>query len=210
MTANLKHRSPVKLGGRPVKTVLRDGWPIVRQYAGESSGPFIIDLSHFPRWDIQDKNPGHIRPYGDKIPEMPGQILMDTNFLMGRLNATQAIAWHFSPEPPLFPQNTAFTDVTESAAAIALAGPSVFMIAEKLCSLDLLSPRATPPFLVQGPFSNVPCHIWVLDRDGFGGCFALTCSRGYAHDMVGAVLEAGSQWEMLPDGEDRFHSWLGW
>lgn len=210
MTINLERRSPVKLKGRPVKTGIREGWQIVSGYAGAGKGLHIVDLSHFSRWDIQDKRLGRIQPYGDMIPEKPGQIFMDKNLLIGRLNATQAVAWHFSELKPDMPQTQAFTDITDAAAALALTGPAVYDMAEKVCALDLADPLKTPPFLVQGPFSQVPCHLWVLDRTDSGGCLALTCSRGYAHDMVNSILEAGVEYNVTPEGEDIFRTWLGW
>jgi hypothetical protein len=210
MTINLERRSPVTLKGRPIKTENRDGWHIVSEYSGVGKGPHIVDLSHFARWDIQDRNLGQVQPYGDMIPGKPGQIFMHNNLLVGRLNATQAVAWHFSEPATSMPQAQAFTDITDAAVALALIGPAVFDMAEKLCALDLADPSKNPPFLVQGPFSHVPCHLWVLDRTDSGGCMALTCSRGYAHDMVNSLLEAGAEWDIRPQGEDMFKKWLGW
>jgi hypothetical protein len=200
MTINLERRSPVTLKGRPIKTEIRDGWRIVSDYTGNGKGPHIVDLSHFSRWDIQDRNLGQVQPYGDMIPGTPGQIFMHSNLLIGRLNATQAVAWHFSTVPPVMPPSDAFTDITDAAVALALVGPAVFDMAEKLCALDLADPSKNPPFLVQGPFSHVPCHLWVLDRTDSGGCMALTCSRGYARDMVDSILEAGAEWNITPTG----------
>jgi len=209
MTINLERRSPVKLKGRPVKTEIRDGRP-VSGYSGTGKGPHIVDLSHFSRWDIQDTHLGHVRPYGDMIPETAGQIFMHPDVLIGRLNGTQAVAWHFSDRAPSMPQAQAFTDITDAAVALALVGSSIFDMAEKLCALDLADPSKKPPFLVQGPFSHVPCHIWVLDRTDSGGCMAITCSRGYAYDMVNSIVEAGAEWNITPQGETIFKSWLRW
>jgi hypothetical protein len=208
MTINLKRLSPIELKGRIIKTENRDGWRIVSGFAGEGKGPHIVDLSHFPRWDIQDKTLDQTQPYGTIIPKTPGQILRNKNLLIGRLNVSQAIAWHFSPVPPVLPQSDAFTDITDAAAALALVGPSVFSIAEKLCALDIVGPSRKPPFLVQGPFSHVPCHIWILACDSFDGCFALSCSRGYGHNMVSAILEAGAEFNISAGGEDLFRKWL--
>jgi hypothetical protein len=36
----------------------------------------------------------------------------------------------------------------------------------------------------------------------------MTCSRGYARDMVGAILEAGTEFKLRPAGEQAFSSWL--
>jgi hypothetical protein len=209
MTINLKRLSPIELKGRIIKTENRDGWHIVSEFSGEGKGPHVVDLSHFPRWDIQDKTLDQTQTYGTLIPKTPGQILRNKNLLVGRLNASQAIAWHFSPVPPPLPQADAFTDITDAAAALALVGPSVFSIAEKLCALDIADPSRRSPFLVQGPFSHVPCHIWILARNGFEGCLALTCSRGYGQNMVSAILAAGAEYNITPAGEDLFRKWLG-
>jgi hypothetical protein len=205
----MKRYSPLKLKGRIIKTENRDGWHIVSEFSGDGKGPHIVDLSHFPRWDIQDKTLDQTQHYGSIIPKTPGQILKNKNLLIGRLNASQAIAWHFSSVPPALPPEDAFTDITDAAAALALVGPSVFSIAEKLCALDIADPSRKPPFLVQGPFSHVPCHMWILACDGLGGCLALTCSRGYGHNMVSAILEAGAEYNILSGGEDLFRKWLG-
>lgn len=210
MIIPLEWRSPVKLNGRPTKTENRDGCRIVIEYEGTSKGPHIIDLSHFRRWDVQDKRLEQVRPFGNIIPAMPGQVSINKNMVIGRLNGTQAIVWHFSRETAVIPQFKAFTDVTNAAVAIALVGPSVFEMVEKLCALDLSDPHQQPPFLIQGPFSHVPCHIWVLDRNDTGGCIALTCSRGYAQDMVNSILQAGAQWNIEPQGESTFRTWMGW
>ncbi|MFO8084532.1 MAG: sarcosine oxidase subunit gamma SoxG [Desulfobacterales bacterium] len=210
MTINIERRSPIRFNIEPVKIEMRGGWKIARRYAKDPKGLHIVDLSHFPRWDMQDNALENLDPYGNRVPEAPGRIYMEQNLLIGRLNKTQAIAWHFATESPVFPKSPSFTDITDSAAAMALVGPSVFDLVEKLCSLDLSNPHEKPPFLLQGPFSHVPCHIWVLHRDGLSGCIALTCSRGYARDVASAVLEAGAQWGISPEGEDRFRSWMRW
>ena len=107
------------------------------------------------------------------------------------------------------PDFSGYTDVTESTVFLALFGPKVFFIAEKLTSLDFMDPAKKAPFLLQGPFCHVPCQIVTLDKsaDGNGG-FLLTCSRGYGDSMVHAVLEAGAEFGLRPAGENRFSSWI--
>ena len=46
-------------------------------------------------------------------------------------------------------------------------------------------------------------HLWIL-----AGALLLTCSRGYAADMVAAILAAGVDHGLRPAGEDRFSTWL--
>ena len=36
----------------------------------------------------------------------------------------------------------------------------------------------------------------------------ITCSRGYAHDMTHALLEAGEEFGIVPAGENRFTNWM--
>ena len=48
--------SPVVLKSTPVKTEKRDNWEVVMEYHGEGDGPFLVDLSHRPRFDLQDSN----------------------------------------------------------------------------------------------------------------------------------------------------------
>jgi glycine cleavage system aminomethyltransferase T len=107
------------------------------------------------------------------------------------------------------PDFSGYTDVTESTVFLAIFGPEVFLIAEKLTSLDFMDPGKKAPFLLQGPFCHVPCQIVTLDKsaDGNGG-FLLTCSRGYGDSMVHAVLEAGAESGLRPAGENRFNSWI--
>jgi hypothetical protein len=55
----------------------------------------------------------------------------------------------------------------------------------------------------------VPCQVVTLARDDDGsGALLLTCSRGYAADMVAAILAAGVDHGLRPAGEDRFSTWL--
>jgi glycine cleavage system aminomethyltransferase T len=42
------------------------------------------------------------------------------------------------------------------------------------------------------------------DRSGI----LLTCSRGYARDMVHAILDAGAEFGIRPAGENTFNRWL--
>jgi hypothetical protein len=86
-------------------------------------------------------------------------------------------------------------------------GRRVFAVTEKLTSLDFFHPTQTVPFFLQGPFCHVPCQIATLERhtDGSGAVF-LTCSRGYAGDMVTAILAAGAPLGLRCAGENRLRS----
>jgi glycine cleavage system aminomethyltransferase T len=100
--------------------------------------------------------------------------------------------------------------VTDATVCLALFGPNVLAVVEKLCALDFLDPRKQPPFLLQGPFSHVPCQLVLMERGpGFDGCVLIACSRGYAQSMLHAILGAGEEFGLKPAGEQRFSDRFG-
>lgn len=207
---NLQRQSPIQFTSRPVKTEVRDHWVVVRAYESEGSGPWLVDLGHKTRWDFQNGRLEDRAPGGVLVPTAAGQCRLENRILVNRLNRTQAAIWHLGNDrPPELPAEPGTTDVSEATALVALLGPNVFAIAEKLTALDFLDPERSPPFLFQGPFSHVACQIVTLAREKDGsGALLLTCARGYARDMVRAVLTAGEPDGLCPAGEDRFTSWL--
>jgi len=209
MTEN-QRQSPVQFSVPALDAEERDRWPVVLEYADEGQGPHLVDLSHLTRWDLQDRDLQQFRPGGVVVPERPGSCAFGNGVLVNRMNRTQASIWHLNPgEPPGPPSESALTDVTEATVFLALFGPGVFSIGEKLTALDLSRPEPKPPFLIQGPFSRVPCQIVVLERSGeTDGGLLFTCSRGYAADMVDSVLSAGREFGLRPAGEKAFLRWL--
>ncbi|MBT8370868.1 MAG: sarcosine oxidase subunit gamma SoxG [Deltaproteobacteria bacterium] len=205
---NIIRRSPVSFDSKPLKTDVRDNWTVVTEYEDEGSGPFVIDLSHRARWDLQESVLANVQPWGIHIPDSPGQCVYENGIIINRMNRTQASIWHLSGEMPTAPEGPAFTDVTDATVFLALYGNNIFSIAEKLTSLDFLDPSKKAPFLLQGPFSHVPCQIVTLERSPENCGILLTCSRGYARDMTAAILEAGEEFELHPAGENAFVSWL--
>ncbi|NNL77822.1 MAG: sarcosine oxidase subunit gamma SoxG [Desulfobacterales bacterium] len=205
---NIIRRSPVSFDSKPLKTDVRDNWTVVTEYEDEGSGPFVIDLSHRARWDLQESVLANVQPWGIHIPDSPGQCVYENGIIINRMNRTQASIWHLSGEMPTAPEGPAFTDVTDATVFLALYGNNIFSIAEKLTSLDFLDPSKKAPFLLQGPFSHVPCQIVTLVRSPENCGILLTCSRGYARDMTAAILEAGEEFELHPAGENAFVSWL--
>jgi len=204
----IQRQSPVQFGS-PLTRETRNNWTIALSYDDEGHGPFLVDLCHKTRWDLQDKGLDAIHPPGLEIPGVPGKCNLKSGILINRMNRTQAAIWHLNTATPELPVETGYTDVTESTVFLALFGPRVFSIAEKLTSLDFLDPSKNAPFLLQGPFSHVPCQIVTLEKndDGSGGML-LTCSRGYSHSMVHAIRDAGSEFGLRPAGENRFSAWL--
>ena len=46
--------SPVVIKSTPLKTEQRDNWEVVMEYNNEGDGPYLVDLTHRPRFDLQD------------------------------------------------------------------------------------------------------------------------------------------------------------
>ena len=207
MDSIIRH-SAVSFDAAPAKTEARDNWSVVMEYEDEGTGPYVVDLSHRPRWDLQDAEIDGVQSLGIRIPDKPGQCVFENGILLNRMNRTQASVWHISAETPAFPDDPAFTDITDSTVFLAVFGPDLFGILEKLSALDFFDPLHQTPFLLQGPFSHVPCQIVTLDKAPGRSGILMTCSRGYARDMVGAILDAGMEFKLRPAGEQAFSSWL--
>ncbi len=205
---NIIRRSAVSFEAAPAKTEARGNWSVVLEYEDEGAGPYLVDLSHRTRWDLQDREIGGIQPLGIQVPNVPGQCGFENGILINRMNRTQASVWHLSGETQAFPDDPAFTDVTDSTIFLAVFGKDLFSILEKLTALDFLDPSRKTPFLLQGPFSHVPCQIVTLEKTPGRSGILMTCSRGYARDMVGAILAAGAEFKLRPAGEQAFSDWL--
>ncbi len=201
-------RSPVVFD-RPVKTKqIYDHWEIVLEYDNEGPGPHLVDLSHRCRWDIQDGELDGHRPWQVSIPQTPGRCMLENGLLINRMNRTQASIWHLAGDKPDAPADPAYTETTDGTVFLALFGKNVFGIAEKLSALDFLEPSRPAPFLLQGPWAHVPCQIVVMEKTAERSGILLTCSRGYARDMVHVILDAGRAFGLFPAGEAAFSQWL--
>lgn len=204
-------RSPVELPGRPLRRERRNGFRVVLEYENEGTGPFLVDLSHRPKWDLQAADPRCPNPWGLDVPEQPGECRVCAGVLAGRRDRGQAAFWHLGKEAPEAPQDPGFTDVTDGWMLLAVVGPEAFVIMEKVSSLDLGSPDKKPPFWLQGPVLHVPCQVVVLGRDRDGAALLLACSRGYGRAMAQALLDAGRPLGLGPGGEEvftrRLESW---
>ena len=208
MTVEIKRHSPVYFPGNPVKTEIRDNWSVVLEYEAEGYGPWLIDLSHRARWDLQDGDISKHQPWGMSIPETPGSCVFENGVLINRMNRTQASIWHLGGESQDVPDDAGFTDVSDVTVFLALFGKEIFSITEKLSALDFLDPLKPTPFLLQGPFSHVPCQIVTLEKTPDRSGILFTCSRGYAQDMTAAILEAGLEFGLHPAGENAFSNWI--
>jgi hypothetical protein len=206
----IRRRSPVQFKASIEKSEVRGGWTVVLAYGGEGEGPFLVDLSHIPRWDLQAQSLDGIQPLGMKIPGIPGECRLEDGILINRMNRIQAAIWHLRAGEPSLPAESSYTDVTDATLCLALFGRYALAVAEKLCALDFRDRRKLTPFLLQGPFSHVPCQMVILEKgESFDGGLLFTCSRGYAQSMVHAVFGAGAEFGLKPAGEQRFTDWLG-
>ncbi|MBW1892018.1 MAG: sarcosine oxidase subunit gamma SoxG [Deltaproteobacteria bacterium] len=204
----IKRYSPVVLQATPLKSEQRDNWNVVLEYQDEGEGPYLVDLSHRRRLDLQSSDPASQKPFGITIPDIPGQSVLENGILVNRMNRTQTSLYHLDGESLAIPGEPEYTDVTENTLFAALIGEAVFSICEKLSALDFRAPEKEVPFLYQGPFSHVPCQIVTLNRDAEKSGVVLTCSRGYGKDMVHAILGAGGESGLRPAGESRFTQWV--
>jgi hypothetical protein len=206
--SQIRRESPIQFGLNPKETATIDNWTVALEYDEEGSGPWIVDLSHKARWDLQDRNVGDFTPCDQPVPASPGQSVLSGDILINRMNGTQASIYHLGTAAEL-PNDSAYTNVTESTLFVALFGSNAFLIAEKLTNLDFMCPDKSAPFLLQGPFCHVPCQIVTLEKtaEGHGG-FLMTCSRGYGDSMITAIRKAGAEFGLRPAGENRFTDWL--
>ncbi len=205
----LKRESPVQFDVSPRESEERDNWTVVLEYEDEGEGPWLADLAHKVRWDLQDRRIDDLTFCDLDVPRKPGECLLTDAILINRMNRTQAAIYHLGVSVPDLPDAIGYTDVSESTVFLALFGPNVFRITEKLTNLDFMDPEKSPPFLLQGPFCRIPCQITIIESavDGSGG-FLLTFSRGYADGMIGALFAAGDAFGLRPAGEARFAQWM--
>jgi hypothetical protein len=199
----MQRQSPVHLPGKPEETKMRDHWPVVLEYADEGPGPWIVDLSHCRRWDIQGRELSEALPSGVAYPDAPGSVVLHAEGLTGRTGQRQAFLWLFDDKAAA-PAGNGCTEITEGALCFALLGEDVFQITEKLTNLDLGAPKRKAPFLLLGPFSHVTGQLVVLNNDPVDAVVLVAGTRGFAHDMVHAVLAAGEEFGLRPAGENRF------
>jgi hypothetical protein len=208
MAGKIIRRSPVAFDSPAARTEERNNWTVVLEFENQGDGPWIIDLSHRARWDLQDRAIDGIQPWGASVPDTPGKCIFAEGILINRMNRTQASLWHLQGERPELPEGQSFTDVTDVTVFLALIGKDLALLLEKLTALDFFNPLNTPPFLMQGPLSHVPCQCVMLERSEARSGLLFTCSRGYARDMVEGILEAGAEFGMRPAGESTFTNWL--
>ncbi len=209
MTMSYQRCSPISFSDTVLHKEMRGGWEVALEYGNEESGPYLIDLSHIAKGDIQNSDLFLMKPWGLTVPSPPGGCTLEEGILLSRLNRTQAAAWHLTKETAAGLQDVAFTDTTDAHALLALVGKEAFSIMEKLSALDLTSPDLRSPFLLQGPVLHVRALIAVLgETDNMAGIL-IAYSRGYGQSMAEAFLDAGLEYGLRPAGERKFRDWLG-
>lgn len=210
MNVKIERRSPLSFHSTPEQVELRDHWLVAMRYPDQGPGPYLVDLSHCAKWDFQSAELGDLTPWGVPMPGYPGGSTFAKGTLLNRLNATQATGWRLvgaSPDGVLDSRNA--TDITDAVALLGLVGPYIFKIMEKLAALDFFKPGAPPPFLTQGPVSHVPCQVVSFaNRPSHDDAVLISCSRGYARDMVHAVMDAGREFGLRPAGELVWTRWV--
>ncbi|UCE51018.1 MAG: sarcosine oxidase subunit gamma SoxG [Desulfobacterales bacterium] len=200
----IKRYSPVTFDSKPAETELRNGWEVVLAYEDEGNGPYLVDLSHIAKWDVQHAHLSQIQPMGTAIPQTPRACIFKDSVFINRLNQTQASVWHICGLKAEMPEDSAYTDITDVFAMLALFGADNLSIMEKVTALDLQPHEKQSPFLIQGPVLHVPCQIVIVEKDAL----LIAFSRGYAHSMSEAFLEAGSQCNLKPAGELVFSNYI--
>lgn len=208
MAENIIRRSPVTFDKPAVGTEERDNYTVVLEYEDQGAGPWLIDLSHRARWDLQDRAIDEIQPFGARVPNTPGRCAFADGILINRMNRTQASLWHLSGNRPDTPDGQSFTDVSDATVFLALIGKDLALLLEKLTALDFFNVSNNAPFLLQGPLSHVPCQCVMLEKSVQRSGLLFTCSRGYARNMVEGILGAGEEFGLQPAGESVFSNWL--
>jgi hypothetical protein len=200
----IRRYSPVVFNKKPLQTEMRNGWQVVLEYEDEGQGPYLIDLSHIAKFDVQNSDLSRIQPGGHNIPEDPGRGIIKDGWAVNRLNRTQAVIWFLAAKQASLPAQVDYTDITEAFALLAVAGNEAFRIMEKITSLDLTPRGKQLPLLLQGPVLHIACQILVPAKD----IVLIAFSRGYAQSMIEAILQAGSPWNLQPAGERFFKNFL--
>jgi len=197
----LTRRSPVAFDARPLATESRDGWRVVTRYADEDRGPWLVDLSHRARWDVQDRDVAASGPVAPAVPATPGEVTIHRGLMVNRMNQTQAAIWHVGPGPaPTTPARVSYTETTDSHCWLAVLGERAPAVLERVTDLDLFPPGRPGPFLTQGPVMHIPCQIvtWAPD------VVLIALSRGYGQTFADALLHAARDVGLRPGGESVF------
>jgi hypothetical protein len=196
----------VQFNARVAKEGRQGDWQIVLSYEDEGDGPWLVDLSHRQRWDYQDINVGSQTPFGLRVPAEPGQVLVQGELLITRMNATQVAIWHLGQgQAEAAPRDAAYTDMSDAQCMLAVLGTGTQTVMEQLCNLDLFDPQRATPFLAQGPVMHIPCQVVAMGPE----CVVMTFSRAYGQTFADAMLDAAAGSRLSPAGEKVFRQFFG-
>lgn len=204
-----KRISPLQFKAVPVSKRRHQGWELVDEYQNEGPGPALIDLSHVAKWDVQSEDLGGMeKEAGIRLPDQPGQVLITSGFLTGRLTATRALVWFLNEHKAFHSNHPSFTEITDAYALLALLGRETRLILEKISDLDLRPQNKKPPFLLQGPVLHIPMTVIVdagqTDADQDIVLLAFYC--GYGQGVADAILDAGTQYRLRVTGLHKFQN----
>jgi len=203
MTA--RRQSPVQFEAVVAESGERHDWSLVLEYEDEGPGPWLVDLSHHQQWDFQHTDMDSQAPFGLQVPVRPGQVSVQHDLLVSRMNRTQLAIWHLGQgEVEPVHKDSAYTDMTDAHCMLAVIGADTPSVMEHLSNLDLFDPKPAMPFLTQGPVMHIPCQVVTLGPD----CVLLTFSRGYGQTFADSMLHAASGCNLKPGGENRFNEWF--
>ena len=194
-------RSPVDFGVGAQESADRGGWKVNLVLSGEGDGPWLVDLSHRDRWDYQDSKVGEHSPLGLTVPRQYGEVSIQGDLVINRLNRTQVNIWHLGAgEAPATPDEVACTSVTDGHCMLAVVGPGTKDAMECVSNLDLFKPGEEFPFLTQGTIMHIPCQVVSFGPE----CVVFTFSRGYGQTFAEAMLHGCHGVGLKPAGEKRF------
>jgi hypothetical protein len=196
-------RSPIDFGLHPAETVNRGGWEVVLDYGTDGPGPWLIDLSHKTKFDLEDRNLAQFKPWSIEVPQNYGQCAFKDGVLINRMNRTQCYIWHLGDGEVETPGERAYTEITDGHCLLAVTGRDALAVMERASYLDLGNPELKPPCLIQGPVLHIPCQVVLFKRDTDSATVLFSFSRGYGQAMVEALLHSGSDLGIKPGGENK-------
>ncbi len=197
--------SPIKFNLEPFTVEEIDGWKVIREYKNQKKDPLLIDLSHRPSWDFQNKELLNFNTPEFCIPADMNGVARQGNLFVSRMNQTQAQLWSFDGLTPL---NPGCTDITDGQAVMALMGKDLEQVFESMLPLEIFKPGETGMKLFQSPLFHIPCQILALDRSEKRKVVIISCPRGYGNDITEAILKSAAPHGLTPGGENAFLSWL--
>jgi hypothetical protein len=204
----LKRFSPVQFTAVPVSKRRHQGWELVDEYQNEGSGPALIDLSHVAKWDVQSEDLGGMeKEAGLSLPDQPGQVLIASGLLTGRLTSTRALVWFLNEHKVFHSSHPSFTEITDAYVLLALLGREARLIMEKVSDLDLRPQNKKPPLLLQGPVLHIPMTVLVISGQADQDIILLSFYRGYGQGVAEAILDAGTEYDLRVSGLHKFQKW---